>query len=294
MTSCSANCCLAEPLKQEQYHRETLLRQSVDYWIDHTRQFHCEDCTGIATPRPPVKMSINWVMLEGAGFVLLPREQHVWRSPPRTAISLSTPRAYPAQNPLNIDSPSGTLFLTNQRVVYLPEKSRPEFTSFSASLLNLHDTHTVLPWFGPNAWVAVVQPVPGGNIPVEAHVELKFTFKEGGAPEFSSNFERIKERLQQAVEAARESNLTGRSQGGLGAVNMDSVHLDQLPSYESSGMDRMAPNPTAEGHPQVAEDPSRPTRDETSQQESPPDAPPGYEETQQRSLEEAFEQRRMG
>lgn len=242
-------------------------------------------------------MSINWVMLNNAtGFVLLPKEQHVWRSPPRTALSLTTPRSYPAQNPLNIDSASGTLYLTNQRVVYLPEKSQPDFTSFSASLLNLHDTHTVLPWFGPNAWIAVVQPVPGGNIPQENHVEVKFTFKEGGAPEYSSNFERIKERLQQAVEAARESNLTGRSSGGLPAVNMDSVHLDQLPSYESSGMDRIAPDPVEQ--PPVPEasnvESSQPARVEPARSESPAEAPPGYEETQQRSLQEALDRRNLG
>lgn len=234
------------------------------------------------------------------GFVLLPKEQHVWRSPPRTSLSLTTPRSYPAQNPLNIDSASGTLYLTNQRVVYLPDKSLPNFSSFSASLLNLHDTHTVLPWFGPNAWVAVVQPVPSGNIPRESHVELKITFKDGGAPEFSSNFERIKERLQQAVEAARESNLTGRSQGqaGVNNVNMDSVHLDQLPSYESSGMDRMAPDSAERSLQTETTGPVQPQPTNTSSSaaeassDAPPDAPPGYEETQQRSLEEALEQRR--
>ena len=235
------------------------------------------------------------------GFVLLPKEQHVWRSPPRTSLSLTTPRSYPAQNPLNIESASGTLYLTNQRVIYLPEKSLPDFSSFSASLLNLHDTHTVLPWFGPNAWVAVVQPVPGGNIPRESHVELKFTFKDGGAPEFSSNFERIKERLQQAVEVARESNLASRDQGqgGLNLVNMDSVHLDQLPSYESSGMDRMAPDPTERSLPTEATDVTPPGTTATpptepqASSDAPPSAPPGYEETQQRSLEEALERRHL-
>jgi WW domain-binding protein 2 len=237
-------------------------------------------------------MSINWVMLDNVtGFVLLPKEQHIWRSPPRTALTLTTPHSYPAQNTLNIDSPSGTLYLTNQRVVYLPEKSRPDFTSFSASLLNLHDTHTIMPWFGPNAWSAVVQPVPGGNIPQENHVELKFTFKEGGAPEYASNFERIKERVQQAVEAARESNLLGSRQAGLSGVNLDSVHLDELPSYENSSMDRIAPStrePPARTS-QPLETPSQPDRPAAAQQQAPSEAPPGYEETQRRSLQEAFE-----
>ena len=248
-------------------------------------------------------------------FVRLPNEKPVWKSSARTSLSLTTPRAYPGTNPLSFRSDNGTVYLTNQRVVYIPAAPTNAFKSFSASLLNLHDSHIAVPWFGPNGWEALVQPVPGGNIPNNHHVELKLTFKDGGAPDFHSQFERIKERLQQAVDNAREVNAGNRQNGGLGAVNMDSVHLDELPSYESSGHDRVAPPaaaasapqprpPTAstrqaqppsnlmdEPIPQVAEERQAWSQEQTSQPDRPPDAPPGYEETQQQSLEEELTRR---
>jgi WW domain-binding protein 2 len=234
---------------------------------------------------------------QGLGFVRLPNERPV-NSASRVSLSLSTPRAYPAHDPLSIQSSSGTLYLTNQRVVYLPEKPTNEFNSFAASLLNLHDTHITVPWFGPNIWQALVQPVSGGNIPQSHHVELKLTFKDGGAPDFHSNFERIKERLQQAVDVARADNSGGRGQsGGLNGVNMSTVHLDQLPSYADSGRDRMAPA-TDESAPNLMDEPEqtpqRPQGDtQTSEQNPGPprDAPPGYEETQQQSVQAELERR---
>ena len=233
-------------------------------------------------------------MLSPSGaFVTLPNERELWRGQ-RIALSLTTPRAYPAQDPLNIQSSLGTIYLTNQRVVYLPEKSTPDFQSFSASLLNLHDTHIQFPWFGPNSWIALVQPVAGGNIPQNHHVELKIVFKEGGAPEYHSNFERIKERLQQAVESARESNLTSARPDGLGGVNMDAVHLDELPSYENSGTDRIAPlNAQTTNIEEVSQQnlAPRPPRETESSARSPNEAPPGYEETQHQSLQEELDRR---
>jgi hypothetical protein len=90
----------------------------------------------------------------------------------------------------------------------LPANPTPQLQSFSAPLLNLHDTHVSAPFFGPNVWTAALQPVAGGGIPANhAFVELKMVFKEGGAFDFHSQFERIKERLQQAVDNARESGL---------------------------------------------------------------------------------------
>ncbi|RMD44121.1 hypothetical protein DV735_g1018, partial [Chaetothyriales sp. CBS 134920] len=239
------------------------------------------------------EMSINWVMTHPRdGFVRLPKEDILWKSSPRTSFSLSTPRAYPGTNPLSIKSDNGTIYLTNQRIVYLPATPTDSFKSFSASHLNLHDSHLVLPWFGPNAWQALVEPVPGGNIPNNHHVELKFTFKDGGAPDFNVKFEGIKERLHQAVENAR-----------------------QLPSYEDSGHDRVVPPPsTSSAQPprqssevispslvsrSVDEPPvSRPADESqaaaqprSSQAERPSEAPPGYEETQQHGLESALAQR---
>ena len=161
--------------------------------------------------------------------------------------------------------------------------------------------------FGPNVWQAVVQPVPGGGIsPNHSHVEIKLTFKEGGAFDFHANFERIKERLHQAIEAARASGITGsissRGAGPIAGVNMDGVHLDELPTYQDSGLDALASQPAPPAPPMRApvqqEDPA-PSFQEVvegrapaQRQAAPPtDAPPGYEETQQQSVERELEAR---
>ncbi|EXJ54271.1 hypothetical protein A1O7_09609 [Cladophialophora yegresii CBS 114405] len=244
-------------------------------------------------------MSINWVMLDGKGsFVLLPAERFIHKTTPRVALAITTPTTYPGNSPLAIHCSSGTVYLTNQRIVYLPEKPATELKSFSAPLLNLHDTHMTVPWFGPNAWQAVLQPVPGGNIPAtQAAIELKLTFKEGGAPDFHSNLERIKERLQQVVSTARENNLSGQRQDQmLGNMNLDNVHLDQLPSYQESGRDRVAPANADETGGAVVSPMGRspePRRagSPVHAAQPPSDAPPGYEETQQQSIQAELDRR---
>lgn len=63
------------------------------------------------------------------------------------------------------------------------------------------------------------------------------TFKDGGAFDFHSSFERVKETLSHAVEIARESgHLSGAGAGGVGSVGLDleAVHLEQLPAYEEA------------------------------------------------------------
>ena len=52
----------------------------------------------------------------GKGFIHLPNEKRMWTSPSRTSLSINTPKAYPGNNPLNIQSDNGTIDLTNQRV----------------------------------------------------------------------------------------------------------------------------------------------------------------------------------
>lgn len=229
-------------------------------------------------------------------FVRLPGEKPVYKSSTRTALAITTPKNYPGNNPLNIYSSAGIAYLTNQRIVYLPTKPTPDFQSFSAPLLNLHDSHISVPWFGPNAWQAAVQPVPGGNLSSShAAIELKLTFNEGGAPDFHSNFERIKERLQQAVEAARDSGVTLNAAGFVGGVNMDAVHLDQLPTYEGSRNDRVALPPDDPPAEPIADivvpTPVRAGRPGQASFIPPPEAPPGYEETQQQSLQQELDRR---
>lgn len=131
----------------------------------------------------------------------------------------------------------------------------------------------------------------GGGIPASLQlVEVKVTFNEGGAFDFHSNFERIKDRLQQAVEHARDSGAASvQAQTGRG-VNFTYVHLDELPAYDG-------PNVTNPGRNQpidTAVEPLRETANTTSP--APVEPPPGYEEVQQQSVAEELEEqlRRAG
>lgn len=107
------------------------------------------------------------------------------------------------------------------------------------------------------------------------------TFKEGGAFDFHTNFERIKERLEQAVEN------TGEGARGLRGVDMAAVHLEELPAYEG-------PSPTEPTAPVSTGDslnaPANNQRASVLGPE-PMEPPPGYEEVQQQSVAQELEER---
>lgn len=136
-------------------------------------------------------------------------------------------------------------------------------------------------------------------------------FKEGGAFDFASIFERLKERLRQAVDVARESGAEPTEGGN---VNMNNVHLDDLPAYEESRQHTRVPDPEPLPNSQVEErrasatpptiaqpEPTSPARanavSNPQQQgfEPPSDPPPGYEEVQRGSIVDELERqaRRM-
>ncbi|PLB55056.1 hypothetical protein P170DRAFT_470481 [Aspergillus steynii IBT 23096] len=232
-------------------------------------------------------MSVNWVMLnDREGFVRLPNEQSIYTSPPRTSFSLQPLGSYKGKETLNIQSSAGHISVTNQRVVYIPSQKSKEFQSFSVPLLNVHDTHVSAPFFGPNQWMALVQPVPGGGIPPALPaVQLKVTFKEGGAFDFHNHFERIKERLQQAVDVSQEGSRGARN------VDMSAVHLDELPAYTGPSQ-----GPTTSGLGSNPSDPSPSSQSPTADRAAasgpePMEPPPGYEEVQQQSVAHEFEER---
>ena len=116
-------------------------------------------------------------------------------------------------------------------------------------------------------------------------VQLKVTFKEGGAFDFHNNFERIKERLQQAVENTQASSRGARN------VDMSAIHLDELPAYTGpSGGTSGAVHSTAQ---EPVSSQSHHTGPEAGSE--PMEPPPDYEEVQQQSVVDAFEERlRLG
>lgn len=178
-------------------------------------------------------------------FTPLPNEQVLYTSPQRIALSLSTPAHYPGKQQalFTLSHSTGIIYLTNRRIIYIPDKPTDRLQSFAAPLLNLHDSHVTAPFFGPNVWIALLQPVSGGGIPVPSTgvVEIKLTFKEGGAFDFHTHYERTRERLQQVVENAREA---GGGATAPSAVNTASVNLEDLPAYQEES-DGPLMSPTA-------------------------------------------------
>lgn len=107
----------------------------------------------------------------------------------------------------------------------------------------------------------------GGGIPAPSTgvVELKFTFKEGGAFDFQSKFDQLKERAQHAAELRREE---GRP------TDAGHLNLEDLPAYqeESDGplISPVIHNPVENARAPIAE----------SHRNPPVEPPPGYDEIQ--------------
>ncbi|CAN9085972.1 unnamed protein product [Alternaria alternata] len=257
----------------------------------------------------------SWVMLaENGGYTPLPGEQTLYQSPPRTTLSLQTShRNHPSES-YSQQCKSGVVYLTNRRMIYLPVTPTPQLQSFAVPILNVTDSRVTAPWFGANKWEAIIQPVQGGGIPPQhAELDLVMEFKEGGAFDFASIFERLKERLRQAVEVARESggDMEDGSRG-VGGVNMNNVHLEDLPAYEESRQHARVPEPPLSppldgsafdtGGPVIAAPtPSSPQassplsspRTQQEHFEPPSDPPPGYEEVQRGSIADELERQVM-
>ncbi|KAF2178306.1 hypothetical protein K469DRAFT_335436 [Zopfia rhizophila CBS 207.26] len=256
----------------------------------------------------------SWVMLaESGAYTPLPGEQTLYTSPPRTTLSVQSSSNHSSSQQFSTQCRSGIVYLTNRRVIYLPVSPTPEFQSFAIPILNVIDSRVTAPWFGANKWEATIQPVYGGGVPPQhAELELSMEFREGGAFDFGTTFERLKERLHQAVDVARESGFVssdgtesggGRGAGALAGVNLNSVHLDDLPAYEESRQHTILrpseplPSPPIDQDSGIGTSPEIPNksssrtspRQETFQPPTGP--PPGYEEVQRDSVADELERR---
>ncbi|TQS36057.1 hypothetical protein Golomagni_03502 [Golovinomyces magnicellulatus] len=240
-------------------------------------------------------MSINWVILgsDGQSFVKLPHERILYTSPPRICLQITATNDGPDAPSFSAKSDGGVVYITNQRaneikLVYLPTSSTQKLKSFSSPILNLLDTYVRTPLFGANVWLAQCKTVPGGGIPTShPFVELKLTFQDGGAFDFHSIFEQIKERLSQARYVAQET-----TSYGAGLTNID---LEPLPAYkpasEIGGNEEIEMSPPYQRVEAVAHGTtghifeSRQTHPDTSE------APPEYEETHSQAGDLDLEQR---
>ena len=121
-------------------------------------------------------------------------------------------------------------------------------------------------------------------------------FKNGGAFDFQSTFEKVRESALQAMETARDS---GRP------LDPSAVHLDELPAYEDINRSSQA---SSSGPLLIAPTPTRPAQSGNEERlpvfpatEQPPieassvpniepdEPPPGYEETQSSSISNSLE-----
>lgn len=134
-------------------------------------------------------------------------------------------------------------------------------------------------------------------MPPTGVVEVKCTFKDGGAFDFHTAYERVKERLQQAVEASRiDGDGSGGSRAAMNGVDVSNVNLDELPAYQERGDGPLIPpiapvavpiQPLPQQSNGAADDRSRPR----PANDTPSEPPPGYEEAQLASLQDEVERR---
>lgn len=237
-------------------------------------------------------------------FTPLPGEQILFTPPPRIGFSLSTPSHYPdkKQPPYSLTHASGVLYLTTRRILYLPDKGTDKLQSFAAPILNLHDSHVTAPFFGPNVWTALLQPVQGGGIPVPdtGVVELKLTFKEGGCYDWHTKFEQVKERLHQAVEA------NGGAPSSAAGASAQNAVMEDLPAYQEesdgpllspvvgAGAAASASAPAQTRDSGIGVEYDRPRAKPADGFEAPSEPPPGYEEAQEAAIRDEVERRLSG
>ncbi|KAF9106987.1 hypothetical protein BGX29_007810 [Mortierella sp. GBA35] len=156
-------------------------------------------------------MSINWVMLtaDGKDIVPLQNETVFFREQGVRFELDSSNGGYPGAGN-SYSAKSGTLLLTNQRIVYISGTPTPYFTSASLPIDKVQDSKLVQPWFSAASFKAVVMPVPGGGMTQPARLAISFT--NGSIHEFEAQYRSLRERLQELDGAAPD-------------------HLEQLPMY---------------------------------------------------------------
>ncbi|KAF9921861.1 hypothetical protein FBU30_008081 [Linnemannia zychae] len=157
-------------------------------------------------------MSINWVMLttDGKDIVPLQNEKIFFRQDGVRFELDSSNGGYPGAGN-TYSAKSGTLFLTNQRIVYLSATPNSYFATASLPIDKVQDSKLVQPWFSSATFKAVVMPVPGGGMTQPAR--LAISFSNGDIHEFELQYRSLRERLQELDGVAP-------------------AHLEQLPMYD--------------------------------------------------------------
>ncbi|CAO3688797.1 unnamed protein product [Umbelopsis vinacea] len=159
-------------------------------------------------------MSINWTMIsqDGQTPVPLPGEKIFFKQSQIKFELDCGGSGYPGTSGGAWHDSNGTVFLSNQRIIYLPRQPTEHFRSFHVPLLSLKNCRYEQPWFAANYISGHVIPVAGGGLSKPG--DLKLTFKEGGGFEFYSIFRELLERIDETNETPQ--------------------HLEALPTYRPS------------------------------------------------------------
>jgi hypothetical protein len=118
---------------------------------------------------------------------------------------------------------------------------------------------------------------------------MRLTFRDGGAFDFSTLYEQLRERLYQAREAREAS-------GGGQGVDLANVHLEQLPAYEAAqevqdeGPTILSPVPVRPGTESAVRRRSH-TSPPPQVFAAPDEPPPGYEEAQAQAVSSGLDER---
>ncbi|CAO3635402.1 unnamed protein product [Cunninghamella blakesleeana] len=145
-------------------------------------------------------MSINWVMLsqDGRSPVPLPQEKMFFsQESVKMVLDCNENSGYPGNTGGYWDR-KGTVYLSNQRIIFIAKEPTQEFQSLNIPLLNLKQWKLEQPWFGANYIEGAVIPVPNGGLKTAG--KLVLTFIDGGATEFTTIFHSLLERLAETNE----------------------------------------------------------------------------------------------
>ncbi|KAJ1923445.1 hypothetical protein IWQ60_005888 [Tieghemiomyces parasiticus] len=147
-------------------------------------------------------MALNCVMMDPVSNtpVPLPNESILYHQG-SVQFLLEHGSGYPGDS-ITIQAAQGTLYLTNQRVIYVSKKpSTPAFTDFTVPLANIRDGLFVQPWLAPNAYTCVILPTRVPNSPLPSGpCRLKLMFKEGGGFDFSSTLRSVSDRIAEGFQ----------------------------------------------------------------------------------------------
>lgn len=123
-------------------------------------------------------------------------------------------------------------------------------------------------------------------------VEVKFTFKEGGAFDWHSGYERIRERLQQALEVSRiNGDGSGSSRTAMNGVDVQNVNLEDLPAYQEQGDGPLIPPIASMPRSNAATESASTSGQSRTPRDMPEEPPPGYEEAQMAGVQDEVERR---